>query len=167
METGRYGAYLVAQAIEDLDEWDTAEEALKKIDSWIADQYGDELPPPEERIQACAVIYSRARREVWNYGDCALIINGNVYTHEKKIDQVLGGLRAFIIHEAIKLGCDTDSLYENDFGREAIMPYLKKQAIFANPDGPFGYPVIDGSGINVSMIKVYGVEKGGYGSSCK
>ena len=40
------------------------------------------------------------------------------------------------------------------------MPFLKEQSSFANRDGRFGYPVIDGSGINEGMIKTYNVNTG-------
>lgn len=57
-------------------------------------------------------------------------------------------------------GGDAEDLNDNDFGREAIMPYMKKQSLFANTDNVFGYPVIDGSGINSSMIRIYSVNEG-------
>lgn len=160
MSGGRYGALLVANAIRQLEGNETAEIALKKLDDSIFDQYRGALPSPDERIQACAVIYSKVRREVWSYGDCALMINGKAYTHEKKIDQILGGFRSLIIHLHLMNGGNADDLIVNDFGREAIMPYMKKQSLFANADHVFGYPVIDGSGINASMIKIYTVNEG-------
>ena len=40
------------------------------------------------------------------------------------------------------------------------MPFLKKQSLFANKDGYFGYGVIDGTGINESLIKTYTLNSG-------
>ena len=40
------------------------------------------------------------------------------------------------------------------------MPFLKKQSIFANKDGYFGYAVIDGTDINEMLIKAYSLTKG-------
>jgi hypothetical protein len=73
---------------------------------------------------------------------------------------VLSGLRSLVINMRIADGVGLSNIDENDFGREAIMPYLKKQAVFANKDGIFGYPVLDGSGINASMMKIYKINEG-------
>jgi hypothetical protein len=157
---GRYGAELVAQTIKTLDGDTDCMEALKLIDKAISDQYGGELPPSDKRIQACAIIYSISKKQIWCYGDCELMINGIYYDHVKLIDTVTSSLRAFVIECYLKEGGDPALLSENDVGREAIMPFLKKQAFFANVDGTFGYPVLDGSGINESMVRLYSVSDG-------
>ena len=40
------------------------------------------------------------------------------------------------------------------------MPFLKKQSLFANKDGYFGYAVLDGTGINKNLVKVYKLNPG-------
>ena len=47
-----------------------------------------------------------------------------------------------------------------DPGRTAIQENLKLQMSFENINVPFGYPVLNGQGIEPSMIKVYPVKPG-------
>ena len=157
---GRDGAELVSEAISSLDRNSDCQEALDLIDLAIAKEYCGELPPPDKRIQACAIIYSVEKRQVWCYGDCQLMINGVFYDHTKMIDRVTSSLRAFVIECYLKNGGSPEALAERDVGREAIMPYLKEQASLANLEGTFGYPVLDGSGICSKMVKVYNVNIG-------
>jgi glycerophosphoryl diester phosphodiesterase len=88
------------------------------------------------------------------------MIGDRVYYHSKLIDEVLSNLRAYLIALKLKEGATVESLMEKDDAREAILPFMKKQMLFANCDGPFGYPVIDGSGINENFIKIYKAEPG-------
>ena len=50
---------------------------------------------PIERLQANAVIYSAARREIWLFGDCQAMVNGEQIPTVKQVDVLLGDLRAF------------------------------------------------------------------------
>jgi hypothetical protein len=160
MKGGRYAALLVRDAILALDPKSNAVDALKCLDRAIAQKCPVDNVEPQDRIQACAVIYSKYRKEVWSYGDCNLMIGDRVYYHSKLIDEVLSNLRAYLIALKLKEGATVESLMEKDDAREAILPFMKKQMLFANCDGPFGYPVIDGSGINENFIKIYKAEPG-------
>jgi hypothetical protein len=157
---GRYCAELLKQAIEALPKDINAEDALELLDKAVSLAYGDKEITVENKLQASIIIYSKARRQVWSYGDCQLMINERIFDHKKIIDKTLENLRALTILAYLNEGGERESLFENDIGRESIMPYLKKQAQFANSDGYFGYAVIDGTGINKSLMKVYTVEKG-------
>ena len=157
---GRYCAELVAEAIGNLDPNADDVTALEALNSAVAKAYGGEKITEENKMQACVILYNKARREVVSYGDCQLIINGEAYDHTKRIDTLLEELRAFAIRAYLEEGGQADDLYEKDIGREAIMPFLKKQALFANKDGYFGYGVIDGTGINKNLIKTYKLKPG-------
>lgn len=50
---------------------------------------------PIERLQANAVVYSAARREIWLFGDCQAMVNGEQIPTVKQVDVLLGDLRAF------------------------------------------------------------------------
>ena len=157
---GRYAAEVVAKTLDTLDEKADAYTAFSKINSAIkeaCEKYSLEL---KKHLQACAIIYSKYRKEIWNYGDCALMINGKSYRHEKPIDNILGGLRAFVITSYLNEGGNPDDLYEKDIGREAILPYLKKQSDFANAEGYFGYPVLNGDKVVEEYILKYKVNVG-------
>ena len=159
---GRYCAELLKEGVESLPRDIDVNCALELLDKAVNAAYGEREITTESKMQASVIIYSKARREVWSYGDCQLMINDTVFDHKKIIDKTLEALRAFAILTYLNDGGERESLFENDIGRESIMPYLKKQSQFANADGYFGYGVIDGCGINKSHIKVYTVEKGDF-----
>lgn len=157
---GRYAAELVAEAIEALGERETAIGAFAALDQKIAAAYQQPQVASEDRIQACVILYSKFRREIWNYGDCQGMINERRLVHGKKIDDVLAGLRAYLIALHLKQGGKAEDIYAHDLGREAILPFMKDQALFANTAGEFGYPVLDGTGICPKYIKKYRVKPG-------
>ena len=157
---GRYCAELLAREISSLDKDADAITALEALDMAVKKAYGNSEITLENKMQACVIIYSKARREVFNYGDCGLMINGTFMDHSKKIDSLMQELRSFTVMAYLNEGGGEDDLYEKDVGREAILAFLKKQSVFANKDGYFGYPVIDGTGINKSLIKTYSLKQG-------
>ncbi len=157
---GRFAAEIVAEAIGSLDKKATALEAFNAINDVLIETAKSYNAEAGKHLQACAVIYSKYRREVWNYGDCSLMINGERYNHSKPIDDIMAGLRAFVIELYLKDGGTPDELYSKDVGREAILPFMKKQTDFANEDGYFGYPVLNGTKINEKYIKIYKVLEG-------
>ncbi|MCX4319949.1 hypothetical protein [Roseburia sp. 1XD42-69] len=57
-------------------------------------------------------------------------------------------------------GAKIEDLEQNDIGRAGIAQNLKMQFAFENKAGYFGYPVLNGMGIDKSMIKRYPVKKG-------
>lgn len=157
---GRYAAEVIARAIETLDPLETALSALSKLDRAIANHYSTSAIRPMDRMQACVILYSKHRREVWCYGDCNLMINEQEILHSKKIDEVLSYLRAFVNAAYLLEGGDPESIRTEDQGREAILPFLRRQSVFANRDHAFGYGVLDGSGIIERFIHTYPVAKG-------
>lgn len=157
---GRYCAEVVAEAINNLDPGADATTALGALNDAVRKAYGDEEITIENKMQACVILYNKSRREVVSYGDCQLMINGEIYDHTKRIDTLLEELRAFAIKAYLSEGGQEKDIYENDIGREAIMPFLKKQSLFANKDGYFGYAVLDGTGINKNLVKVYKLNPG-------
>ena len=116
--------------------------------------------PPEEYPRASIIIYNDYYNEIWSYGDCQCMINETIYNHSKEIDVLNAGLRAFCLEYLISHGHDINDLKRNDLGRENIEQYLLMQFSFENKRGMFGYPVLNGMGIEASMIKRYAVTKG-------
>lgn len=157
---GRYCAELLGDAILRLDKDIDCVSAFEHLNDAIKSAYGDVEITIENKMQACAIIYSKSRKEIWCYGDCQLMINNKYYDHSKLIDKVMENLRALSISIYLKEGGSVCDLYENDIGRESILPYLKKQSMFANTDDYFGYSVFDGMGINKNLIKIYKVKAG-------
>lgn len=112
--------------------------------------------------RASIILYNDICREIWAYGDCQCAVNGRVYTHEKEIDRLNAGLRAFCLEYELQKGKTIEELAQlpADPGRTAIEENLKLQMAFENKNIPFGYPVLNGQGIAPSMIKVYPVKSG-------
>ena len=112
--------------------------------------------------RASIILYNDICHEIWSYGDCQCAINGRVYTHEKEIDRLNAGLRAFYLEYELQRGKTMEELANTspDPGRTAIQENLKLQMDFENKDIPFGYPVLNGQGIEPFMIKVYPVKPG-------
>lgn len=158
--TGRYCAEIVAEAISRFDKEIDCQGALKAINDTVKKAYEGTPITLENKMQACVIIYSKAKREVWCYGDCQLMINGEFFDHTKRIDSLMAEMRALTIMTYLNEGGEESDIYQQDIGREAILPFLKKQSLFANKDGFFGYAVIDGTGINKNLIKVYNVNDG-------
>ncbi len=114
---------------------------------------------PEEQLQASVLIYSVAKKEVWSFGDCMLRINQKSYRNIKKGDIMLSDLRAFCIEAANLEGIDISNA-ESDYGRNQILPFLKKFTLFANADNSFGYDVLNGGDIQKDRVQIYAVQPG-------
>ena len=52
---------------------------------------------PEERLTASAILYSRARKEVWMVGDCQAIIGGKLYENGKPYEEKIAQKRVELI----------------------------------------------------------------------
>lgn len=114
----------------------------------------------EEYPRAAIIIYNDVYKEIWSYGDCQCRINEAVYTHTKKIDELNADLRAFCLEYQIAQGVSEKELEQNDIGRKNIQKNLMMQFSFENKLGYFGYPVLNGMGIEASMLKCYSVKNG-------
>ena len=109
---------------------------------------------------AGAIIFSKARNEIWSVGDCRCIINGELFSHEKEIDILLSDVRSLVLESEKRKGKTLEELKENDLGREFILPLLKCQHIFANAKGEFSYGVFNGDKIPEDKIIIYKVKDG-------
>lgn len=114
----------------------------------------------EERLQAVIILYSRRRREVWSFGDCQCIIGHELYTHSKKIDDLMAQVRSLYDQTELMLGRTVEELCADDPGRSYILPLLRRQLMFANQDSPWGYDVLDGFAIHPEHVAVHPVQPG-------
>ena len=113
-----------------------------------------------EYPRASVIVYNDVYREVWSYGDCQCRINDEVFSHSKAIDRLTADLRAFYLERALAQGAQEADLAREDPGRAAILPLLSMQFDFENQPGPFGYPVLNGQGVALSMLRRYPVSAG-------
>lgn len=96
---------------------------------------------PVERLQANAIVYSVAKKEIWFFGDCQCMVDGVVYQNTKKIDTLLSELRSFVFQAE---GSNEEYNEGKDYGREMILPFLEIQANLNNSEKEYGYLVLDG-----------------------
>lgn len=160
--TGRIAADMVASA---LRQWVPADAYMASAVDIISDtihncylQLG--VQPmvercPENRITASAVIYSRNRQEVWMIGDCQCLLDGVAYTNPKRIDEVLAEVRS-LYHKLVAEASEASSSLSVDYGREYILPLLRKQCRLQNAsvEEEYAYGVFDGIGSPLPFCKL-------------
>lgn len=155
---------LVSDAIKDFPEDIDVKQAVKKITEQINRFYIDNNlletveTAPEKRLVAQAVIYSHARNEVWQIGDCQCLIGNTTSSNEKEIDRVLANFRSVINELALLKGATMEELMTDDVGRNFIYPVLQDQALLQNcPDQkqPYAFPVLDGFPVNENKILIF------------
>ena len=165
-KTGRLAMELALEAIRDFPKDIDAAGAISRITEKIHDFYVehnllDELKAePGKRFTANGVIYSYARNEVWQVGDCQCII-GNLYSsNEKEIDAIMANARAVVNEVALLGGATLKDLESHDPGREFIYPFLQKQALLQNcpVEGQhFAFPVFDGFPVQMKQVNIFSV----------
>lgn len=165
MSSGRYAARLLAEEMEKLAPDLTAQQAVAQLNRALAEAYDCPFSQVEveDRLQAAVIMYSKARREVWSFGDCQAMINETVIRNPKRVDELLSHVRALYLElygreEVPRQDCALQT--ETDSGREYIMPLLRRQAMLANTNSEFGYDILDGGAVNCEHVKVYPVREG-------
>lgn len=155
---GRAAAEKICEAIsefpDDIDVFEAVETMTRKTAS---------LYDENNKIgtaAACVIMFSRQKNEIWCVGDCQCAVNGEVFLHEKEIDGIVSDMRALVIEIGRRKGMTDSELYQNDIGREFILPVIKEQHIFANAQGRFSYGVINGTPVHKKDIIIHKVKDG-------
>ena len=149
MKNGRYAMMLISQYIQhELKADATVDDFCQGITHYICDKVYKPLgvaerllQHPEERLTASAVIYSRARQEVWMVGDCQALIGGKLYENGKPYEQEIAEKRVDLIKEGM-LPAEA---------RRQIEPLLIKAMLSGQNQT---YTVIDGFPIYREGVKV-------------
>lgn len=164
MKNGRYCMMLISDFIKNMRADITLHEFCDGITAHIFKAYElSESPlsrpstsatqiPPHERLCASAVIYSRARREIWMIGDCQCIVDKRLYDNPKPYEEQLANRRASHFHQCYY---DEDNMLDgmsivHDYARDSILPELIKAMQNQNKT----YAVIDGFPIYTEGIKI-------------
>lgn len=149
MKNGRYAMVLISEYIQKkLKAEASVDDFCQGVTAYIYNKVYCELKVegrlsihPEERLTASAVIYSRARREVWMVGDCQAIIDGKLYENGKPYEQEIAEKRVALIKQGMSPA----------EARQAIVPRLVQAML----DGQNrSYAVIDGFPIYREGVKV-------------
>lgn len=149
MKNGRYAMVLISEYIQhELKPESTVEDFCEGVTSYIYNkvyrQQGIEeqmQAHPEERLTASAILYSKARNEVWMVGDCQAIIDGKLYENNKPFEDIVARRRV----ELIRRG------FTPQEARKTIEPLLI-QAMLEGQNKT--YTVIDGFPIYQKGVKV-------------
>lgn len=166
--SGQFAAEILCKELSRIDHvWErrtiSSEELIKSLDHALAtvmmEEFGSGMKE-EDRLRASIIILDRKEKRVINYGDCRCKIGVTVHSHDKKIDEMLAEKRSSVLTEALKMGQCIDELKRNDIGRMAILPDLLYQFEYENKDCEYGYPVLNGKGINRKMISEYKIYEG-------
>lgn len=149
MKNGRYAMVLISEYIQhELKPESTVEDFCEGVTSYIYNkvyrQQGIEeqmQAHPEERLTASAILYSKAKNEVWMVGDCQAIIDGKLYENNKPFEDIVARRRV----ELIRRG------FTPQEARKTIEPLLI-QAMLEGQNK--NYTVIDGFPIYQKGVKV-------------
>ena len=162
MKSGYYGKNLILSFLETQPKADSPEDFFSSLNRLLKEAIKDNPDDIEMRgyPRASIILYNNRCREIWSYGDCQCRINDKVYSHEKKTDRLNAELRAFCLEYCLRQGRTLEELLCNDPGRKEIENNLVRQQAFENKSGRFGYPVLNGMGIEPSMIRRYPVQPG-------
>lgn len=100
---------------------------------------------PNKRAGLSFIVYSIQRKEFWISGDCHMIVDGEYFNFNKKVDEITTGMRSLILQQHLLKGKTVEELIENDLGRKYIQEALDNQQLLANKDCKFGYELYDAS----------------------
>lgn len=149
MKNGRYAMVLISEYIQhELKPESTVEDFCEGVTSYIYNkvyrQQGIEeqmQAHPEERLTASAILYSKAKNEVWMVGDCQAIIDGKLYENNKPFEDIVARRRVELIRQG----------FTPQEARKTIEPLLI-QAMLEGQNKT--YTVIDGFSIYQKGVKV-------------
>lgn len=149
MKNGRYAMVLISEYIQhELKPESPVEDFCEGVTSYIYNkvyrQQGIEeqmQAHPEERLTASAILYSKAKNEVWMVGDCQAIIDGKLYENNKPFEDIVARRRVELIRQG----------FTPQEARKTIEPLLI-QAMLEGQNKT--YTVIDGFPIYQKGVKV-------------
>lgn len=162
---GQMARDVAFEVIKNFDENIDAQSAIIQINKEIAKHYKNNpqrfLKNSYDRIEGVIILFSRAKQQVWSYGDCQALVNGKFYSFEMKVDKINSEMRSLYNKLLLASGMETlESLQENDLGRQIILPTLTIQSVLANQNHELGYPVLNGINFNENLLKIIPVAKG-------
>ena len=164
---GKIAAELLFHKFELLDNMktkytDTPLQVLEELDKSIAIFKKNNRHYSDMHISASVVYFDRLKKIVVSYGDCKFKIGSACSDNRPKlIDRELSAKRAEIINKAINEGkLSIEEIRQKDIGRLAITNDLKQQYKYENKnDCEYGYPAINGNGINKDFIILHVVHE--------
>lgn len=157
---GRLAAEIIKSAIESVPRDVTLQDMVSAINDKLQATYAD-LGLQEDIKEhpwmaptASLIVYSDFYKEVWQIGDCQCIIDDQLYTNEKIIDEITANARSLYLEAEIKKGKTIDELLHDDPGWRYIQELIKQQYYMQNdPENQFGFEIINGFPVDFSKVK--------------
>lgn len=153
--SGRHAAQLICRALYKEENLLLPPERLfQLLSDLLKASYKQEFDDTvkQEFPRACMILYNDNYKEIWSYGDCKGLINGEPFGEEKQIDKILSQKRAAVIRQALADGMTVQEIPKKDPGRAAIQEDLVMQFAYENSPTVFGYPVLNGDKIVPNFI---------------
>lgn len=161
---GRFAAEIIKETVSTLPPQTNLERMLEAINKNMQQAYNEyDLIQEIEKERwmapsASLIVYSSFYHEVWQIGDCQLLMNGNLFKNEKEIDSISANARSMYLEAEIKKGKTIEELLIRDTGWEYIQPLIQQQYYLQNDSAnQYGFAVVNGYSIDPSAVKVINV----------
>jgi hypothetical protein len=125
LSTGKFIMSALKDIISSLSFDCDAERCIAEIDEKLQNLYIEKgifeiISHDNNKIpSASVIIYSKFNHELWFFGDCQALINGEFITNESRIDNLTSTMRKWMIEYLLMSGKTESDLLKNDEGREA------------------------------------------------
>lgn len=152
MTSGRFIAVGIAEAIPQLPPDADFNQIIAFINQHLQRYYREQgaeqlmESSPNQRPAAAMALYSRRRNVVWLAGDCQCLIDGELHTNPKWIDEITANARALYIEAELMSGKTAEQLMAHDTGWDAVRPFIQMQYYMQNTPEPtpYSYASING-----------------------
>ncbi len=158
--TGRIAAQRVKGVLGSLQPQAALPCFLQKVNESFAEFY-KAVPqfPPEQRkncgLQAVCAVYSLHRNEIWQIGDCQVLIDGVPFSNSKKSDEVICRMRALILDILEKRDGAVRLAQHDKEALDSLFRWMVGVSAFANDaNAEYGYCVLNGEEIPLEMVNV-------------
>lgn len=157
MRNGRFCMLQLCKAIPDVPAEATLDDLCDRVTAVIAPFYDRPLPP-QHRLCASMVIYSRYQHTIWLIGDCPCMVDGRLYENSKPDEAKIARRRAELFPEMCRQHPDmiTYGQLAHDYARDAVLPLLIDSMQGQNR----WYAVVDGTPIYKPGIKEVKLRQG-------
>ncbi len=162
MTRGRYAAQLVVEVLRTLPAAASVVEFLAAAQQRLVRAYAEDgsagLPEVVRRFQTCVGVLSRARREVWLVGDIQVLVDGaRVVDTTIALEAITSAARGLYLEAALLQGAEEADLRSHDPAQDLIRPFVGCGMTFSNTEHRWGFSVIDGAEVPLSLVPVVDV----------
>ena len=147
---GRFAAQVITRALRAISHLDEPRAVVDELSLILHEATERQHPGLDVRdLPSARLSVLDASRDIaWSVGDCQIAVSDgqecSLHDGQSAIDKSLADVRAAILEAHAMLGT-APSESAPDPGREAILPALRMQAVFANQSGEFSYGAINGT----------------------